>query len=433
MSQTAHLHLFEGYGIEMEYMIVDAATLHTRPYADYLLAVAGGQDKVAAGAAIDAARLENEVARGAMAWSNELVMHVVEVKTDGPVATLAELGDLFHAEVRAINAILAKRGARLMPTAMHPLFNPSRETRLWPYGDQEIYAAYDRIFGCQGHGWSNLQSVHINLPFFGDQEFGRLHAAIRLVLPLLPALAASSPLCEGQVQAAVDGRLEFYRHNQRAVPRIAGDIIPEPAFSAADYQRLILDPIYADIAPRDRDGILQCEWLNSRGAIARFDRHAIEIRLLDIQECPAQDAGVVALVVAAVQALAEERWVPLSELQAWPVAPLKELLLQGIRHGDAARVTNPAYLKAFGWQSAAVPTAMQLWGHIAQNLGRASGFPLAPHAAAIDVLVRQGCLAGRIRKAVGAEPSRGRIIKVYEQLCDCLAENRSFTGMLHAG
>ena len=36
----------------------------------------------------------------------------------------------------------------------------------------------------------------LNLPFSSDEEFGRLHAAIRLLLPLLPALAASSPLVE---------------------------------------------------------------------------------------------------------------------------------------------------------------------------------------------------------------------------------------------
>ncbi|HAL85576.1 MAG TPA: hypothetical protein DCM31_01010, partial [Deferribacteraceae bacterium] len=37
--------------------------------------------------------------------------------------------------------------------------------------------------------------------------------------------------------------------------------------------------MYRDIAPYDPECILQEEWLNSRGAIARFDRKAIEIRL----------------------------------------------------------------------------------------------------------------------------------------------------------
>ena len=65
--------------------------------------------------------------------------------------------------------------------------------------------AFDRIFSCQGHGWANLQSMHINLPFADDAEFGRLHAAIRFLLPLLPGLTASSPVMDGAV-TGIDGQ-----------------------------------------------------------------------------------------------------------------------------------------------------------------------------------------------------------------------------------
>ena len=87
-----------------------------------------------------------------------------------------------------------------MPTGMHPWMDPAREFELWPHGDREIYAAFDRIFDCRGHGWANLQSMHLNLPFADDDEFGRLHAAIRALLPLLPALAASSPFADGHAR-----------------------------------------------------------------------------------------------------------------------------------------------------------------------------------------------------------------------------------------
>jgi gamma-glutamyl:cysteine ligase YbdK (ATP-grasp superfamily) len=102
----------------------------------------------------------------------------------------------FQAEVRAIGRQLEPLGARLMPTAMHPWMNPAAETRLWPHDQAEIYQAYDRVFGCSQHGQANLQSMHLNLPFANDAEFARLHAAVRLVLPILPALAASSPIVE---------------------------------------------------------------------------------------------------------------------------------------------------------------------------------------------------------------------------------------------
>src|SRR5690606_7705226 len=114
--------------------------------------------------------------------------------------------------------ILAPMGAMLMPTAMHPWFDPATETRLWPHEYSPVYETYNRIFGCQGHGWSNLQSMHVNLPFANDEEFARLHAAIRLALPILPALAASSPLVEGRVTGLADSRLDFYRFNSRRLP-----------------------------------------------------------------------------------------------------------------------------------------------------------------------------------------------------------------------
>jgi hypothetical protein len=86
----------------------------------------------------------------------------------------------------------------LLPTGAHPLMDPFTETRLWPHEHKEIYNLYNRIFDCRGHGWSNLQSTHLNLPFSGDAEFKKLHAAIRLLLPLIPALSASTPLLDGK-------------------------------------------------------------------------------------------------------------------------------------------------------------------------------------------------------------------------------------------
>jgi hypothetical protein len=90
-----------------------------------------------------------------------------------------------------------------------------------------VYEAFDRIFDCRGHGWANLQSAHLNLPFSDAEEFGRLHAAIRLLLPILPALAASSPVMDGRLTGRVDSRLDVYRHNARRVPQVSGRVVPE--------------------------------------------------------------------------------------------------------------------------------------------------------------------------------------------------------------
>ena len=192
-------------------MIVDRETLDVRPICDRLLAAVAGE-------------VTSEVEVGELAWCNELALHVVELKTNGPSPALTGLSGGFHDEIRFINRQLAADNAMLLGSGSHPLFDPASETRLWPHGDRELYAQYDRVFDCRGHGWSNLQSVHLNLPFDGDEEFGRLHAAIRLVLPLIPALSASTPMLDGRITGFLDTRLETYRRNQARIPSIAGRV-----------------------------------------------------------------------------------------------------------------------------------------------------------------------------------------------------------------
>ncbi|WP_027714592.1 glutamate-cysteine ligase family protein [Desulfuromonas sp. TF] len=410
MSSARPLGLFEGFGIELEYMIVESGSLAVLPVADTVLEKAAGE-------------LVDEVMMGDLAWSNELVLHVIELKTNGPAPKLAGLADSFAADVRRINALLEPLGGRLMPGAMHPWMDPIREMRLWPHDNGPIYQAYDRIFGCHGHGWANLQSMHINLPFSGDAEFARLHSAIRLVLPLLPALAASSPVMDGRPTGLLDNRLEVYRNNQRRIPSIAAQVIPEPVFSRAEYEERILRPMYRDIAAHDPQGVLQCEWLNSRGAIARFERSAIEIRVLDVQECPRADLAIASLVVAVVRALTDERWSSLAEQQRWPVTALERILLAAIRQGEDAVIEDEDYLELFGFSGGSC-SAADLWRYLAEAVLK----PEDEHRPALETIFEKGTLARRLLAALGATPGTERLRETYGRLCDCLENGEMFHG-----
>src|SRR5262245_14813016 len=326
------LHLFAGYGVELEYMIVDASTLDVRPIADRLIEAEHGA-------------IENEITRGAFAWSNELARHVIEIKTNGPAARLDGLAAGFATETARIDALLAADGARLLPTAMHPWMDPAREFEVWPHGDGEIYAAFDRIFDCRGHGWANLQSAHLNLPFADDDEFGRLHAAARALLPLLPALAAASPFVEGVHHGLLDARLDVYRYNAARVPSLAGAVVPEPIFTRTDYEELLAS-LYADLGPLDGDGTLCHEWVNARGCIARFDRMALDIRVLDVQECPRADLAIAWAVSRTLAALCDPAPAHQARLRALATAPLAELLSRTIARAERAEIDDAGYLRA---------------------------------------------------------------------------------------
>ncbi|GAB4371608.1 MAG: glutamate-cysteine ligase family protein [Deltaproteobacteria bacterium] len=413
MTRRPFLSLFAGYGVELEYMIVDRETLAVYPVADRILRTPKG-------------KVTEEVEAGPLSWSNELALHVIELKTSGPAPSLSGLAGTFAEHVGRIERLLEPLGGRLMPTAMHPWMDPAKETRLWPHGYRAVYEAYDRIFGCGGHGWSNLQCIHLNLPFAGDGEFGRLHAAIRLVLPILPALCASSPVVEGRITGLLDSRLEVYRTNQRKIPSITGRVIPEPVFTKRTYRERILYPAYCDLAPHDPDRILRHEWVNSRGAIARFDRGTIEIRLPDMQECPAADLAVVGLVTAAVHALVEELHAPYDAQKAWEIEPLERILLATIREGERARIGDRRYIGLFGLDAERA-TAGELWRHLAESF-REMGLAMEdPVRSAAEAILEEGPLARRILRALGRSPSRRKIREVYGELCDCLREGRIFT------
>jgi hypothetical protein len=406
------LRLFEGIGIELEYMIVDRQSLSVRPIADELLKQVGGG-------------YELEVEMGPVAWSNELALHVIEMKTNGPVSTLAGLSSLFQEHVARIDELLGPRGARLLPTAMHPWMDPYRELRLWPHENDIIYKTFDGIFDCRGHGWANLQSMHINLPFSNDDEFGRLHAAMRLILPILPALAASSPVVDGALTGMLDSRVDVYRSNARRVPSVSGLVIPEPVFTRADYEQKLLAKIYADLAPLDPQGTLRHEWANARGCIARFDRMAIEIRLLDLQECPQADIAIAAAVVGTLRRLVSEKWSRSVEQRSFSEHELLPILLETVKGGDQALVDHPRYLAALGFPGSGPARAADVWRHLVDDLvGTEPGF--GEWQSALEVMLTEGCLARRIVRAVGPEPTREQLHAVYRDLGACLAQGQMF-------
>ncbi len=401
--QKRKLHLFEGFGVEMEYMIVSRKNLNILPIADRLFKEVTGE-------------FVADVYRGSIAWSNELVSHVIEIKTNGPSSSLEGLDKPFHENIQEINRLLQPFDAMLLPGGAHPWMDPFTETVIWPHENNDIYELYDRIFDCRGHGWSNLQSTHINLPFQGDEEFARLHAAIRLLLPIIPALTATSPLLDGRLTGFADSRLESYRHNQEKVPSIAGKVIPEQLFTQADYNKHVFERIRNDIKSYDSNGILDQYFLNSRGAIARFDRGAIEIRIIDIQECPAADIAVLQLVVVILQQLVGETFCNFESQKRWHENELSQIFLGVIKEGSSFQIDNEGYLNTFGIKASSA-TAKQCWEHLAAS---ANGNEI------VRTMINDGNLSERITRQLGNSFDHTDLVSLYSQLASCLENNTLF-------
>ncbi|MCG9972425.1 glutamate-cysteine ligase family protein [Christiangramia crocea] len=401
-------HLFEVYGIELEYMLVRRADFKVNPIVDKLLTKKNGS-------------LTSDVENGRIEWSNELVGHVVEIKTNGPTKDLENLDLLFAENVKEINDLLEDSDTYLLPGASHPLMDPNTETQLWKHDYSKIYALYNRIFDCNGHGWSNVQSMHINLPFYDDAEFEKLHAVVRVILPIIPGLAASSPVLDGKFTGYKDTRMHFYKTNQKEIPQMTGKVIPEKVFKKADYYKTIFEPITAAIKPFDTDNLLDHHFLNSRGAISRFDRNAIEIRVIDVQENPSADVAIAAFIIEVLKLFVGEELVSLEDQKKWHEDELFEIFDEVIKDAENTLVTNKTYLAIFdlGKESDVKTIWKKLYHFVGGNL-------CENHRKHIEFILQNGSLSTRILKALRNDFSSENIIKVYSRLGDCLQENRMF-------
>lgn len=412
MEHMKRLHLFEAYGIELEYMIVDRDTLDIKPIADLLLQKVNG-------------KISNEYENGPVTWSNELVMHVIELKCSQPTADLVQLEKDFHANIIQINELLKEWNAMLLPTAAHPWMNPDVEAQLWPHDQSEIYDIYNRIFNCKGHGWSNLQSMHINLPFYDDEEFAKLHNAIRIILPILPALSASSPILNGANTQYLDKRLFYYQYNQRRIPSITGQVIPEKVNSKRSYHKFIYDRIARDVAKYDPDNILEPVWVNSRGAIARFDRGAIEIRILDLQESPKADLSIATLIIQLIKLLVNEKLVKSSEQQSWDVENLHRIFLKTIKLGKEAVIEQERYLQMWGIHEKTA-TVGAVWQKIFQDINSHHSTAMQPWNDSLRTILQTGCLSERILQVANGIYDKNNLILIYRELSENLQENTLF-------
>jgi hypothetical protein len=107
------LRPFEVAGMELEYPTVDR-DLNVVPLVEEAFRVLAG-------------RGTSDVELGAVGFSNEIADHVFEVKTGAPLRSLADAEVALVEGVQRFSAVLRDQwGARLLPTGMHPWFNPKK-------------------------------------------------------------------------------------------------------------------------------------------------------------------------------------------------------------------------------------------------------------------------------------------------------------------
>jgi gamma-glutamyl:cysteine ligase YbdK (ATP-grasp superfamily) len=201
-------------------------------------------------------------------------------------------------------------------------------------------------------------------------------------------------------------------------------VVPEPAATRAQYESEILRPIYDDLAALDPEGILRYEWVNARGCIARFDRSAIEIRVLDLQETPRADVAIAALVSESVRRLCEGHGATRAQQDAFETDRLAAIFRATLVDAERTRIDDLDYLRTLGIETSTPLEAGEVWQQLLSAGALAAKEPVL--AATLEFVLERGSLARRILRATGPDPSRARIVDVYRHLADGLLADRRF-------
>lgn len=407
MSPKYQYNLFSAFGIEIEYMIVDSSTLLPRPIAHELLRDPSN-------------KIVNSLKMGDTVVSNELAAHVIELKTASPSSDFEAIALSFQSTISVLNAKLSTFGAMLAPGGMHPFMLPKEHSGIWEHDDREIYEWYDATFGCRSHGWLNLQSCHLNLPFQTESEFALLHDAIIVALPLLPAISGASPYLEGRYDGHLDTRLHVYADNQKRFPAIAGDVIPESIHDEATYQKTVLAPAYESVKSIDPEQLIEADWLNSRGAIARFDRGSVEIRIIDAQENPRCDLAISSILVQLLQRLVELGPETITHLVSeFSPAQRKQHLMTAATRGKSVPLAQKQLATALGIGD--VETLGEFWTAFLEREKATGKDPFESRLVQRNLF--DGSLGERMLRQCGEKPIREDLEKMLKGLCRDLAKD----------
>jgi gamma-glutamyl:cysteine ligase YbdK (ATP-grasp superfamily) len=359
-------------------------------------------------------RVVNFVELPNFTFGKEIQLHVMEIKPNVPFRSPENFEETMQGAVLTLTDFLeSKYKAHLLGAGMHPLLKLG-ETGVWPHRHKKIYQAYSKVFNLNQHGWLNIQSFQLNIPYSNQESAILIHNVLSEICAYLPAISASSPVYEGKFGENVDNRLLFYMLNQKEVSSITGDVIPEYVTSFEQYEKEIIERYSLDLAHAGVDEcLLYKDWVNSRGVIFRFDRKAIEIRVMDEQECIKSDVALSCFIRALLRGLMERK------AECLPHEVLVKDFNSVIRVGLDAKVAHPNG-----------KTARQVCQWFLRIAWENATEEETKYLSLIQKRIEHGSLSEIIRETVQRKAQktdfREAVINVYSMLIKSLIDNQPY-------
>lgn len=291
-----------------------------------------------------------------------------------------------------------------------------------PLHDRGIQLIPGPLLSDSDHGSSTpdqlrSEGLRLIVPFNRPNDFGKLMAAVRVVLPLLPAFSASSPFEGGTTSGARSTRILRWIDSRTGHPERLGGFIPEPHFDRDDHDREVLGPIAQAIARSGNDPAIEAHRLDWRAATVLSEPDAIALNAIDMQENPAADMAVLEFTIAVLRALCNGRWVSSYLQRAWSSEDLLEIMRATIAQGSDALITNRDYLLMFGLMKQDELSAEKLVQHLFVEVYS----ELSENArTCMARILEHGELAKRMLVHAGERPDQAQIAATIRALAACL-------------
>jgi carboxylate-amine ligase len=230
----------------------------------------------------------------------------------------------------------------------------------------------------------------------------------------LPAISASSPICEGKLSPNADDRLYHFEMKTQEISSTSCDVIPGYISSVDQFRRDFIGKYSQELANASaQEKLLHHERDMLRSHVFRFKREAIEVRIMDEQECIKSDVALSCFIRAAIRGLiAEKKELPPHKLLTNDYnAIVKEGLKAKVLHphGKTARQVCQ-YFFDLASEHATENEKKYLW--------------------IIKRRIKEGSLSELIRNRVLAKEKkttfREAVVSIYSELVKCLSHNQPY-------
>ncbi|MFA5583605.1 MAG: YbdK family carboxylate-amine ligase [Bacteriovoracaceae bacterium] len=228
----------EKIGIEIEYQLLDEATLDLTDQVDLLLSEIGEDESV----------------------GPEVFQSCIEIKTP-PVFNTGEAYRYFHEKLQTINYHAGALGIRLCSLGVHPFNQKISKTT-----NRERYLALEKEYPYITHNQLNF-ATHVHISMDSLEQTLSVMNGMRPLIPLFMAVSASCPFWKGEETGFASFRQYLLKHN------FNGGIPPhlETPEQFRNYCRAALNAkaihslkdIHWDIKPRPDLGTLEVRMMDA--------------------------------------------------------------------------------------------------------------------------------------------------------------------------